>query len=160
MKQSKVTFLFFCICSLFLVASCNKKMTEKKDSKPKIDSVNVFIVKMKNEDFDYKTRLKHANKALQTATIQKLDSEIVEILNYKIYLLANLKQYDSVIYTSKKLLSNSNNDSVYIGKVYAKMAYYYNQNNQKDSAYYYYNLTKNNYSKFNDNITNGKTYYT
>jgi len=156
MKRLKVTFLFFCICSLFLAPSCNKKTAEKKDSKHTIDSVNVFIVKMKNENFDYKTRLKQANKALQKATIQKLDSEIVEILNYKIYLLANLKQYDSVIYTSKKLLSNSKNDSVYIGKVYAKMAYYYNQNNQKDSAYYYYNLIKNNYSKFNDSITNGR----
>ncbi|NEW79021.1 MAG: hypothetical protein GZ086_06250 [Gelidibacter sp.] len=156
MKQSKVTFLFFFICSLFLVPSCNKKIAEKKDSKHTIDSVNVFIVKMKNENFNYNTRLKHANKALQKATNQNLDSEIVEIIDYKIYLFANLKQYDSAIYTSKKLLSNSKNDSVYIGNVYATMAYYYNQNNQKDSAYYFYNLIKNKYSKFNDSITNGK----
>ena len=157
MKLIKVAFLFFCIYHLFLFHSCNKNVVEKKKEKPIIDSVDVFILKMKDEIYDFKTRVNNANKALQKIKNHKLDSRISEILEYKIYFLGNLKQYDSAIYTSKKLLQKAmeKNDSVFIGRSYSKLAYYYGRNQQNDSAYYYYNLIKDEYLKYSDSITNG-----
>lgn len=157
MKQIKVTFLFFCICILFLLHSCNRKQLEKKETNSINDSVNIFISKMKNENFDFKTRVNYANKVLQKIKVNTIDEKNIKILNYKVYLLGNLKQYDSVIYTLKKVLKKSieQNDSTSIGRTYSKLSYYYHRNKQVDSAYYYYNLIKSEYLKYNDSITNG-----
>jgi len=161
MKQINVTFLFFCIYNLFLFSSCNKKSFIDQEINTKSDSLDIFIVKMKDENFDYKTRLFAANRAFQWINILKDSSVENEILAYKIYLFGNLKQYDSAVYISKELLQKSkiDNDSLSIGRNYSKIAYYYSRNSQNDSAYFYYNLIKNNFLKFNDSISNGNNLY-
>jgi signal transduction histidine kinase len=158
MKLLKVTFLFFCICTLFLNHSCNRNQIEKKEIKPLLDSVDVFINKMRNENFDFKTRLNYANKALQETTNNTLDKRTIELLNYKIYLLGNLSQYDSAIYTSNKLLPKliERDDPSSIGKLYSSLAYYYNSNFQKDSAYHYYILSNNIFSIVGDSVRIGE----
>jgi len=157
MKNLKIAFLFFCICNLFLFSSCNDKLSVNNETNTKIDSLDTFILKMKDENFDYKTRLQAASKALLWINGTRDSSVKNEILAYKIYLFGYLKQYDSAVYISKELLLKSkiDNDSLSIGRNYSKIAYYYNRNQQKDSAYYYYNLIKNEYLKYNDSITNG-----
>ena len=158
MKLIKVTFLFFCTCILSLNHACNRDPIEKKEIIPLLDSVDVFINKMKNENFDFKTRVNYANQALQKTKKNTLDEKIIEILNYKIYFLGNLSQYDSAVYTSKKLLPKliEKNDSTSIGKLYSKLAYYYNKDKQKDSSYHYYILSNNIFSKVRDSVRIGE----
>ncbi len=157
MKNLKIAFLFFCFCNLFLSSSCNEKLSVNNEANTKIDSLAIFILKMKDEKVDYKTRLHAASRALQRINLTRDSSVKNEILAYKIYLFGYLKQYDSAVYISKELLlkSKRDNDSVSIGRNYSKIAYYYNRKQQKDSAYFYYNKLKNGYLNFNDSITNG-----
>lgn len=159
MKNLKIASLFFLIFSLFQLESCNRKEKIETDQKAKIDSVSHFVKQMKDRTLSDADCLIQANLGLEHAIKSQPNTKIVEeILTYKIYLFGNLKQLDSAISISKKLvnLSLKENDSTAIANYTATMAYYYNQNNQKDSAYYFYNLIKNKYSKFNDSITNGK----
>lgn len=158
MKYLKVTCLFFLIFSLLQIISCNKKEHSETSKKPSLDSVSIYIKRMKNASFGDTVCLKYANKALKIAKKTNLDSKnIEEILNGKIYLSGNLNQFDSAINSSKELLQLAikRNDSASIGSAYSKMAYYYSRNKQNDSAYYYYNLIKNEYLKYNDSITTG-----
>ncbi|NOR27843.1 MAG: hypothetical protein GQ540_04865 [Lutibacter sp.] len=157
MKNLKIAFLFFCICNLFLVSSCNEKLSVNNGVDTTIDSLAIFILKMKDENFDYKTRLHAAEKALQWINVTKDSSVLTDVLAYKINLFGNLIQYDSAIYTTKKLLQKSikENDSLSIGRNYYRMAYYYSRKSQNDSAYYYYNFLKNDFLKYNDSVTNG-----
>jgi signal transduction histidine kinase len=161
MKNLKISFLFFCFCNLILFSSCNEKLSVNQKKSDIINSLDIFILKMKDENFDYKTRLQSSRKALQLVNITKGSSDINEILSYKIYLFGNLKQYDSAIYTTRELLKKSikENDSLSIGRNYSKMAYYYSRNSQNDSAYFYYNLLKNNFLKYNDSVSNGNNLY-
>lgn len=157
MKLTKVTFLFFVVCSLFLLASCTSKEELKSSKNIELDSISIFMQVMKNNDLDFKTRLNQANRALKKLIAKKSDSRIKKILAYKIYLFGNFKQYDSAIHISKELVRKSikDNDSASIGRNYSRIAYYFSRNQQYDSAYYYYNLTKNDFFKYNDSITNG-----
>ena len=157
MKNLKFAFLFFVVFSICLLASCNSKEELKSSNSTELNSISFFMQEMKNDTLDFETRLNKANSAFQKIKNQKSDSIIEQILAYKIYLFGNLKQYDSAIYTSKKLLQKFmvKKDSVHTGRVYSSIAYYYNRNQQKDSAYYYYNLVKNEYLKYNDSILNG-----
>lgn len=157
MKQIKAAFLFFCLFSLSFFYSCNKKITEKKEVKSIIDSVDVFIFKMKNDTVDLKTRINYANKALQKIKNHKSDARIIEVLDSKVKFLGALKQYDSCIYNSKKILQKSIeiNDSVSIGRSYTLLAYYHSIKKQNDSAYFYYSLIKNQFLKYSDSISNG-----
>lgn len=154
MKLVKVTFLFFCLWSLFQTISCTKQTINKSSETYALDSVNFFIQKMKDNNLGYSTRLQSANTALQYSNSLNLDS----ILRYKVYLLGNLRQFDSAIHISRKLieLGRERNDSIILGQNYPIMAYYFNLNKQKDSAFKYYNLTKTSYLKYNDSISNGR----
>lgn len=161
MKDLKIAFLFFCLYNLFLFSSCNEKLSVNQEKSKIIDSLDIFILKMKDENFDYKTRLQSSSKALQWINITKDSSDINEILAYKIYLFGSLKQYDSAIYTTRELLQKTikENDSISIGRNYSKMAYYFSRNNQNDSAYFYYNLLKNDFLKYNDSLSNGNNLF-
>jgi len=161
MKNLKIAFLFFCIYNLFLFSSCNEKLSVNNEANTTIDSLAIFILKMKDENFGNKARLNSAERALQWINGTKDSSDKNDILVYKMYLFGNLKQYDSAIYTTKKLLQKSiqENDSISIGKNYSRIAYYYNISSQNDSAYYYYNLLKNNFLKYNDSISNANILY-
>lgn len=157
MKQINVAFLFFCLLNLSFFYSCNKKITEKKDQKSIIDSVDVFILKMKNDTVALKTRVDYANRALQKIKKHKSDTRIIGVLDSKINFLGALKLYDSCIYNSKKLLQKSIeiNDSISIGRSYTLLAYYHSVKKQNDSAYFYYFLIRNQFLKYSDSITNG-----
>mgnify|MGYP000944143493 FL=1 len=158
MKNLKFTFLFFVVCSLFLLASCSPKEELKASKTSDLDSISVFLKEMKNDSLAFETRLQSADKALQWINSTKDSLDTKEILLYKIYLFGNLMQYDSAIYTSKGLLQKAikKNDSASISQSYYQLAYYNDRKQQKDSAYYYYNLVKNEYLKYNDSITNGR----
>jgi len=155
MKQIKVTFLFFCISTLLY--SCREKQFEKEKINAKQDSVKVFINKMNNKDFDFKTRLKYANKALQKTKVKKNYPRVIGILDSKINLLGALKKYDSCVYVSKKLLKKSIefNDSTSIGRSYTLLAYYHSIKKQQDSAYFYYSTIKNHFLRYTDSVTSG-----
>ncbi len=158
MKYLKVTCLFFLIFSLLQIISCNNKDRIETSEKPSLDSLSIYIQRMKDASLGNAVCLKYANKALKIAKETSPDSKsIEEILNGKIFLLGNLNQFDSAINSSKELLQLNikRNDSAAIGSTYSKLAYYYSRNKQNDSAYYYYNLIKNEYLKYNDSITNG-----
>lgn len=158
MKNLKFTFLFFVVCSLFLLASCSPKEELKSSNNSKQDSISVFLQEMKNDTLAFETRLQSADKALQWIHSTKDSFDTKEILLYKIYLFGNLMHYDSAINISKELLQKEikKNDSASISQSYYQLAYYYDRKQQKDSAYYYYNLIKNEYLKYNDSITNGR----
>jgi hypothetical protein len=158
MKNLKFTFLFFVVCSFFLLASCAPKEELNTSKTSDLDSISFFMQEMKNDSLAFKTRLQSADKALQwiNSTKDSLDTKV--ILLYKIYLFGNLMQYDSAIYTSKGLLQKAikKHDSASISQSYYQLAYYNDRKQQKDSGYYYYNLVKNEYLKYNDSITNGR----
>ncbi len=125
-------------------SSCSKKEKIDIPKKPSIDSVGFYIQKMKDPAFGDSINLNYANKALKLAKKTTPDSKnIDEILIHKSYLFVNLRQLDSAIANSKKLLHTSiaKNDSLEIGNNFSRLAYYYSVNHKKDSAFLFYNLS-------------------
>jgi len=153
MKYLKITFFFFLIFGLMQFSSCSKKEKIDIPKKPSIDSVGFYIQKMKDPAFGDSINLNYANKALKLAKKTTPDSKnIDEILIHKSYLFVNLRQLDSAIANSKKLLHTSiaKNDSLEIGNNFSRLAYYYNVNHKKDSAFLFYNLS----SEIHQNLGN------
>lgn len=145
MKYLKVTFLFFLIFSLFQFTSCNNKERIEISKIPSLDSVSIYIQRMRDTSFGNSICLSNANKALKIEKKTNPNSKrYEEILNYKIYLLGNLKHLDSAINSSKELLQLTikKNDSAAIGNNYSRLAYYYSQNYKNDSAFLIYKLSK------------------
>ncbi|UMB54451.1 hypothetical protein MKD41_02990 [Lutibacter sp. A64] len=160
MKSLISTCLFFVIFSFSLLVSCTSKEELKSSNNIAVDSIGIFMKKMKNDTLDLKTRLNAANKSLKWVSETKDSSYKKDILAYKIYLFINVRQYDSAVHISKELLHKSieEKDSTSIGLNYTRIAYYFNRNQQKDSAYYYYNLIKNEYLRYIDSITIGNNF--
>ncbi|MHB1106671.1 MAG: tetratricopeptide repeat-containing sensor histidine kinase [Lutibacter sp.] len=145
MKYLKVTFLFFLIFSLFQFTSCNNKERIEISKIPSLDSVSIYIQRMRDTSFGNSICLSNANKALKIEKKTNPNSKrYEEILNYKIYLLGNLKHLDSAINSSKELLQLTikKNDSAAIGNNYSRFAYYYSQNYKNYSAFLIYKLSK------------------
>lgn len=145
MKYLKVTFLFFLIFSLLQFTSCNNKERIETSKKPSLDSVSIYIQRMKDTSFGNSICLNNANNALKIEKKTSPNSKrSEEILSYKIYLLGNLKHLDSAINSSKELLQLTikKNDSAAIGNNYSRLAYYYSLNYKKDSAFLSYKLSK------------------
>jgi alpha-acetolactate decarboxylase len=65
MKKLKFSFLFFLIFSFFQLVSCTSKEELKSSNTGTLDSISMFMQAMKNNDLDFKTRLKQANSAYQ-----------------------------------------------------------------------------------------------
>ncbi len=145
MKYLKITFLFFGIFGLTHFTSCSKKEKIEISKKPLLDSVDIYIQKMRDPALGDSICLNYANKALKLAKKNTPNSKnIDEILIHKSSLFGNLKQLDSAIANSKELLRSSiaKNDSVAIGNNFSRLAYYYSINFKKDSAFLFYNLSK------------------
>ena len=159
MKYLKVTFLFFFIFNLLQFISCDNKQRIETSKKPSLDSVSIYMQKMKDASFGDAICIKYANKALKIEKkINPNSKNIEEILSYKIYLLGNLKQPDSAIIIGKELLQLSikKNDFAAIGNNYSRLAYYYSLNYQKDSAFITYKLSKEIHIKLDDRAKIGE----
>lgn len=105
MKYLKVTFLFFFIFSLLQFTSCNNKESVETSKIPSLDSVSIYIQRMRDTSFGDFISLKNTNKAIKIEKkINPNSKRHEEILSYKIYLLSNLKQLDSALNISKELL--------------------------------------------------------
>jgi len=148
MKNLKIAFLFFFV--LILVENAFSTTMN-------VDSLEFHIKNMKNTKLPADVALKHANSALKWANEINLNSKNKEILAYKRDLFRNLRQYDSAIYCTKKLLrSFKSEDYKNIAFEYSWLGYYYMLNLQKDSAYYSYILSNDNYSKIGDTLKIGE----
>ena len=148
MKNLKITFLFIFV---FIVV-------EKAFSTPvNIDSLEFHITAMKKTELPPNIAITHANRALNWANKMQLNSKRIEIFVYKRDLYRKLKQYDSVLYFTKKILKSFQledyNKRAY---EYSMLGYYYMLNSQKDSAYYSYVLSNDNYSKIGDTLKIGQ----
>lgn len=159
MKNLKITYLFFCgfFLSIALYGGTLKKYNAAFESK--LDSLDFHLNKMKIDSLDVSTRLKHSNKAYILA--QKEDEnkkQIDQILNYKINLFGQLRQYDSAIHYTTVYIhgTNGNEDQRKVASLYALKGYYYALNKQKDSAYVSYNLSNDIYLKINDSLKVGR----
>jgi len=159
MKNLKIVFLFFLIFSLFQLASCKRQEKIETSQKAKIDSVSYYVQQMKDRTLSDSICLIQANLGLNHAIkIQSNYKSVKEILTYKTYLFENLKQLDSAISISKKLvnLSLKENDSIAIVNYYARLAYYYSADLKKDSAYLFYNYANEINLKLGDSSEIGK----
>ncbi|WP_372767990.1 hypothetical protein [Lutibacter sp.] len=159
MKNLKIVFLFFLIFSLFQLESCKRQEKIETSQKAKIDSVSYYVQQMKDRTLSDSICLIQANLGLNHAIKIQSNYKIVkEILTYKTYLFGNLKQLDSAISISKKLvnLSLKENDSIAIVNHYATLAYYYSADLKKDSAYLFYNYANEINLKLGDSSEIGK----
>lgn len=158
MKLLKIAFLFFLVITLFQITSCNRNEVVKSGQFASLDSVKYYIEKMREQDISDTLSLQYANKGLQFS--ENLNDKKTNILGYKTQLFWKLNKLDSAIVVSKKLLdlSNMDNDSISIGKSYARLAYYYSANNQKDSAYYFIRKGNEISLNLNDSLNIGRNF--
>ena len=163
MKILKYTFLFFFIFNLLQLSSCSQNEKVEKVDKTPIDSLSIYIQKMKDVSFGDAICLNYANKALsftKTSTLNKTDfKNREEILDYKVILFGNLNLRDSIIEISNELLkiAQVNKDTALIGYRYFVLGYYHNEKQQRDSAYIYFKLAKDIYFMASDSAKAGES---
>lgn len=136
----------FLLLLLLLFLSCQKE-SDSKELANKIVKNQEFseaYLKTKNKNLDNRTRLNAANLAYSMAKDEQSDSLLILALDRKTIFHNLVKEPDSAILFSKKLLQlvSDNKDSMGIGKSYFKLGLYNEASLAKDSAFYFYNESK------------------
>ncbi len=160
MKHDLVTSLFF-FCSILFLISCNQNLKNEKSvsfqSKRKVDSLEYYLklVKLSN---DRDNKLKAISNYINTANSLKLNSKYLEGLKLKANIYYDYGNLSKATEYSEIMLQNAikNNDSVYMGKAYYKVGFFY-----KKQEKYIYAFEKLNQSfkirrNLNDSLNAGK----
>ena len=158
MKKIKFLSLFFVLIISFIFSFCTTKITNP-DETSKLDSVDFFIQKMKNNKLNTKERLISANRALEQIEQSNEDKKVTTILRYKTYLLGVERNFQEALKTSKELLQLSikRKDSAMIADESFKVGYYFLMEAKKDSAFLHYQMANSIYSVFNDSVKIGQS---
>jgi signal transduction histidine kinase len=158
MKNINLSSLYFVLIISALFSFCTTKVATSNETS-KLDSIDFFIKKMKNNKLNTNERLISANRALEIIENSNTDKRVITILRKKIYLLGVARNYKSALQTSKKLLllSIKHKDSALIADESFRVGYYYLLDSKKDSAFFYYQLANNIYNTLNDSIKIGQS---
>lgn len=155
---------FLKLCLLLVIILClgcqnESKQENKKEVLGVKEKFNNAYLQSKDTSFNHKARLSAANRAYVLANKQESDSLLILALNRKTLLHNKLKQPDSAILYSKKLLHivEKIHDSAGIGKAYFKLGLYNYEATVKDSAFYYYNESKKIHEAIKDSTQAGRT---
>ncbi len=158
----KISIKFKVLILLLLLVIKGCKKSEVPQSEPsRINSVDSIIHYYKlgmEKTKAIEERLKFIDKSYHYAVNANNDSLLLKTVSYKTKLHSTVKQLDSAIIYTKKMLVASEKlmDSATIGKAYNKLGLYFNKMNVSDSSYYFYNESKTIFLLINDSIQVGR----
>ncbi len=158
MKNLKYSFVLFVLIISFLFSFCNTKIANPGET-TKLDSIDFFIKKMKNNKLNTNERLLSANSALEQIEKSNEDKKVTTILSYKTYLVGLERNFEGALKTSKELLQLSikRKDSAMIADVSFRVGYYFLMEAKKDSAFLHYQMANSIYTVFNDSVKIGQS---
>lgn len=137
--------------SLFFIPLLFSFNFKGQDAIVNADKKTYAITESYNKKYPYPKQLKICKYILKNQELN--DSLRLLILNRIGFLSNRVKQTDSAIFYTKKMLKVASADSNKSrGKAYFKLGIYFSKINQKDSSYYYYNLSKKEYKISKDSI--------
>lgn len=158
MKNINLTSLYFVLIISVLFSFCTTKVANPGETM-KLDSIDFFIKKMKNNKLNTDERLISANSALEQIEKSKEDKKVTSILRYKTYLLGLERNFQGALKTSKELLQLSikREDSAMIADESFRVGYYFLMEAKKDSAFLHYQMANSIYTVFNDSVKIGQS---
>ncbi len=141
-KHSTLILLFYS----FLFISCsdsNNAIIRVKSSK--IDSISQFYQNARDKQEPLPERITSINSSYKLAINAGLDSLEKKFLSYKITLHNKAKQYDSVLFYGKTLMTKAlnTNDIIMLSRANFKIGNYFYKASKLDSAFFYLNRSKN-----------------
>lgn len=158
MKNINLSSLYFVLIISVLFSFCTTKVANPGETM-KLDSIDFFIKKMKNNKLNTDERLICTNSALEQIEKSKEDKNVTSILRYKTYLLGLERNFQGALKTSKELLQLSikREDSAMIADESFRVGYYFLMEAKKDSAFLHYQMANSIYTVFNDSVKIGQS---
>lgn len=156
MKILKSPLIIFSLLFLLQLTSCTHYTLNETTTETPVDSVAFYTQVIKTDTLDDSVCLEYVNKAL---SFKSKDAPITTLLNYKLNSFYNLRMQDSVLSTSKKIITHAlkEKDSAAIGNSYFTLAYYYTVFKMKDSAFINFKTSKEIYEHIKDSVGMGQS---